>query len=200
VILAIALAVWGWIIWLTATHPPWERLYCAMDTRAASLLVGCALGVVLKLAPAGAYPKVERILPKLAWPFIIGFFALLFFFAFNVDFYFYVGFMVLAVLPGAVLVTLLVRTSRTPLHRFLERPEIVFLGKIFYGLYLWHFPVLGLMRDFGAPKVVLVFVGFPLTVLVATLSYAYIERYFMRVRSAPPQPVAPVPTYAPASS
>jgi len=103
-------------------------------------------------------------------------------------------------LPGAVLVTLLVRTSRTPLHRILERPEAVFLGKIFYGMYLWHYPILGMMRDLGAPKLVLVFVGFPLTVLVATLSYAYIERHFMRVRSAPAQPVAAVPTYASVSS
>src|SRR5262249_41202640 len=149
VIGAIALVIWGWIVWLTATHPPWERLYCPLDTRAAPLLVGCALGVVLKLAPAGAYPKAERFLPKLAWPFIIGFLALLIFFTYSVD-YFY--FIVLAVLPGAVLVTLLVRTSRTPLHRILERPEAVFLGKIFYGMYLWHYPILGMMRDLGAPK------------------------------------------------
>jgi peptidoglycan/LPS O-acetylase OafA/YrhL len=200
VIGAIALAFWGWNIWLNATDAPWYRLYCALDTRADALLVGCALGVVLTLAPAGAYPKVERFLPKLAWPFIIGFLAVMFFFAPGKDFYFYVGFMVCDVLPGAVLVTLLVRTSGTALHRILERPEIVFLGKIFYGIYLWHYPILGLMRDLGAPNLVLVFVGFPLTVLVATLSYAYIERHFMRVRSAPAQPVAAVPTDASASS
>jgi peptidoglycan/LPS O-acetylase OafA/YrhL len=200
VIAAIALAIWGWTIWLTTTDPPWERLYCALDTRAAALMVGCALGVALKLAPAGAYPNIERFLPKLAWPFILGFLAMIFFFAPGKNFYFYVGFMVCGVLPGAVLITLLVRTSGTALHSILERPEIVFLGKIFYGMYLWHYPILGLMRDLGAPNLVLVILGFPLTVLVATLSYAFIERHFMRVRTAPAQPVAAASTYASASS
>jgi len=88
-------------------------------------------------------------------------------------------------MPGAVLVAMLLRTSGTALHRALERSEIVFLGKIFYGMYLWHYPILMLMKDLGASNLVLVSVGFPLTVLMATLSYAYIERHFMRVRSAP---------------
>jgi peptidoglycan/LPS O-acetylase OafA/YrhL len=200
VIGAIALAGWGWTICLTTIDPPWWRLYFGLDTRADALMVGGALGVALKLAPAGAYPKVERFLPKLAWPFIIGFLAMMFFFAPGKHFYGYVGTMVCGALPGAVLVTLLVRTSGTALHCILERPEIVFLGKIFYGMYLWHNPILGLMKDLGAPNLVLVFVGFPLTVLMATLSYAYIERHFMRVRSAPAQPVAAVPTYASTSS
>lgn len=202
VIAAFALAIWGWRIWLTTTDAPFVRLYNGMDTRADALMVGCALGVLLKLAPAGAYPKVERFLPKLAWPLLVGSLAMMFFFVpFTHPLYYYVGIMLCGALPGAVLVTLLLRSSGTVLHRILERPEIVFLGKIFYGMYLWHFPILMLMKDLtGAPNLVRFVVGFPLTVLMATLSYAYIERHFMRVRSAPAQPVAAEPTYASTSS
>jgi peptidoglycan/LPS O-acetylase OafA/YrhL len=102
----------------------------------------------------------------------------------------------LRAVPAAVLITLLVRTSGTALHN----TEIVFLGKIFYGMYLWHFPILGLMRNLGAPSLVLVVLGLPPAVLLATLSYAFIERHFMRVRTAPAQPVVAVSNYASASS
>jgi hypothetical protein len=37
------------------------------------------LGVLLKLAPAAAHPKIERFLRKLAWPFIVGYFPMTFF-------------------------------------------------------------------------------------------------------------------------
>jgi peptidoglycan/LPS O-acetylase OafA/YrhL len=212
VIGAIALAVWGWRIWLTTTTDPrFWRLYAGLDTHADALMVGCALGVALKLAPAGAYPKVGRFLPKLAWPFIVGSLATMMFVSWGVNppssteviagrtFYFNVGIMVCGALPGAMLITLLLRTSGTVLHRILERPEIVFLGKIFYGMYLWHYPILKMLL-IGTPDLVRFFVGFPLTVLLATLSYAYIERHFMRVRSAPAQPVAAGSAYASASS
>lgn len=204
VIGAIALAVWGWRIWLTATDSPWVRVYAGLDTRADALMVGCALGVALKLSPAGAYAKVERFLPKLTWPiialpFIFGSLAMA---GFNYrSFYLYAGIMLCGALPGAVFATLLVRTSGTALHRVLERPELLFLGRIFYGMYLWHFPVLRLMKQLtGAPQLAQLLLGLPLTALLATLSYVYIERHFMRVRSAPAQPVAAVPTHASASS
>ena len=212
VIGAIALAGWGWTILLTATGSSWWRLYHSLDTRADALMVGCALGVALKLAPAGAYPKVERFLPKLAWPLmawpvIIASLGMMCFYLQPPYFYFYVaylyfhiGIILCAALPGAVLVTLLVRTSGTVLHRVLERPKIVFLGKIFYGMFLWHYPIFMLMKDLGAPDLVLVLLGFPLTILMGTLSYVYIERHFMRVRGAPTHPVAAVPAYASTSS
>jgi peptidoglycan/LPS O-acetylase OafA/YrhL len=184
VIVAIALAVWGWRIGLAMTGAsPW-RLLAGLDTHADALMLGCALGVALKLAPAGTYPKVEGFLPKLAWPCIIGSLGLIFFFPpFWSYFYYYLGSVVCGALPGAVVVILLVRTSGTVLHRILERPEIVFLGKIFYGMYLWHLPIVLLMWHFSMSTVVRFSVGFPLTILLATVSYAYIERHFMRVRS-----------------
>lgn len=106
-------------------------------------------------------------------------------------FYYYIGSMMCGALPGAVLVILLVRTSG---HFILERPEIVLLGKIFYGIYLWHHPILRLLTLMGASELVSFFIGFPLTILMATVSYAYIERHFMRVRLVrPAQALADTP-------
>jgi len=189
----LALMIWAWRIWLTSTNPPFWRLYNAPDTRADALMVGCALGVVLRMVPPGALPGLERILPKLAWPFLISSLLMTFFYPWQYadPLFYYVGIMLCGVLPGALLVTMLIRSSGTIVHRCLERPEAVFLGKIFYGMYLWHFPVVMMLKDLtGAPNLVRFLLGLPLTVLLATLSYAYIERHFMRVRSVAPARVA----------
>lgn len=195
VIVIGAIAIWGWRIYLTSTNPPFWRLYYGLDTRSDALLIGCALAVVLKLMPPGAYPSFERFLPKLAWPFVILSLLTTFFFVqFTSYFYYYVGIMLFGAIPGAVLIVMLLRTSGTIVHRILERPEPVFLGKIFYGMYLWHFPILMLMKDLtGAPNLVRFIVGFPLTVFCATLSYVYIERHFMRVRAPAIRTSQPVP-------
>jgi peptidoglycan/LPS O-acetylase OafA/YrhL len=193
-IAAIAVAIWMWRIWLTLGGAPYTRLYNGLDTRSDALMVGCALAVVFRLAPPGAWPGFERFLPKLAWPFVIGSVLLTFFFVqYTSPLYYIFGIMLFGALSGALLVTMLIRSSGTVVHRILERPEAVFLGKIFYGIYLWHFPILFLMKDLlNAPNLVRLLVGFPLTALLATLSYAYLERHFMRVRSTEGRPVAAV--------
>lgn len=148
-------------------------------------MVGCALAVVLRLTPAGAHPGLDQTLPKLAWPLLIFSLAVTFFCVSHEDpVYYYVGITFFGSLPAALLVTLLVRSSGTVLHRILERPEAVFLGKISYGIYLWHLPVLMILKQrFGAPNLVRFVVGFGLTLILATLSHIYIESHFMRPRA-----------------
>ncbi len=71
----------------------------------------------------------------------------------------------------------------------LETPAFDFLGKISYGLYVWHPMVLVILAkifvvDLPVPvKYVLVYLlalGF--TVLIAYLSYEYFEKYFLRMK------------------
>ena len=188
-IMTIALTVWAWRIWLTSANPThWWRFYNGLDTRMDALMVGCALAVVLRLVPPGACPKLDRVLPKLAWPFLVtSLLAAFFFIPYTNPLYYYVGIMLCGALPGAVLVTMLIRSSGTVVHRLLERPEPVFLGTIFYGMYLWHYPILVVLKEQLGLRYVMQFaIGFPLTVLLATLSYVYIERHFMRVRTRAP--------------
>jgi Acyltransferase family len=129
--------------------------------------------------------KFERFLPKLAWPLLILATITKFFFVQYMNplyyYYYYFGITLCGIIPGCLWMLVLLRSSGTILHRLLERPEPVYLGRIFYGMYLWHFPVLMIMKDqFGAPNLVRFLIGFPVIVLLATLSYAYIERHFMR--------------------
>ena len=73
--------------------------------------------------------------------------------------------------------------------RFLDWPPLQYLGKISYGLYVYHFPIIwfaGRIRDFGvreevvAPLVaILSFIG---TVAIASASYFAIEKPFLGLK------------------
>jgi peptidoglycan/LPS O-acetylase OafA/YrhL len=73
--------------------------------------------------------------------------------------------------------------------RFLEWAPLQYLGKISYGLYVYHFPVIwfvGRIRDLGvsveisSPLVALLsFIG---TIAIASLSYFSLERPFLRLK------------------
>jgi peptidoglycan/LPS O-acetylase OafA/YrhL len=94
-------------------------------------------------------------------------------------------------------------------NRFLELPWMKYLGKISYGLYVYHYAIIYFAarnQDLIAlplwqSQLLTALVSFPLTVLVAALSYRYMERpilnlkdkYFSSTeRPAKPPVLAPV--------
>jgi peptidoglycan/LPS O-acetylase OafA/YrhL len=87
-------------------------------------------------------------------------------------------------LPAIILIIGLRHPDRTIMHRLYEHPVPVFIGRICYGLYIWHFPIFvwvgSLAPDHRTNMVLLV--GWPLSFLVATLSFYLVERPFMRAR------------------
>jgi peptidoglycan/LPS O-acetylase OafA/YrhL len=182
-ICAIGLGIWVWRVCLAHHGVHWMRMYAALDTRSDALMVGSAMAVILTLAPAGKYPIFDRCLPRLAWPLLLYWGAItVFFWSYDAPSrnYYYFGSMLCGSIPGALALVMLIRSSGTICHRIFERPEAVFLGRIFYGIYLWHYPILYFLKSY-APWVRLL-IGLPLSILIATLSYAYIERHFMRQR------------------
>jgi peptidoglycan/LPS O-acetylase OafA/YrhL len=180
------LVIWTWRIWLTWNGSMFWRMYNGTDTRADAFVAGCAIAVFFRLSPPGHFPRLERFLPMLAWALLLAaLFTTFFFVQYTSPLYYYAGITFCGIVPGFLWLLVLLRSSGTILHRILERPEPVFLGRIFYGMYLWHFPVVMIMKDqFGAPNLVRFLIGLPLTILLATMSYAYLERHFMRQRPA----------------
>jgi len=81
------------------------------------------------------------------------------------------------VLPafGIAVALLLLRAldARTWTARALSDVRLREVGRVSYGLYLWHWPVL---------HVVMWPIGLPLTFLVAAVSYEYVEKPFLRRR------------------
>lgn len=74
-------------------------------------------------------------------------------------------------------------------NRFLEWPPLRYLGKISYGLYVYHFPVLWFsirVRDLGVvdpfAKPVIALISFIATLLVASISYKYLEKPLLNLK------------------
>jgi peptidoglycan/LPS O-acetylase OafA/YrhL len=108
-----------------------------------------------------------------------------------------VGWHLYAGIVVAVLVVALA-SGAGPLGRAFAAPPLRVLGRISYGLYLWHYPVLLALRDalggrdaaareFGG----FLLVGALLSLLAAGLSWTLVERAALRLAHKAPEPPAP---------
>jgi len=165
------------------------RIYNGSDTRFDELLTGCLLAVGLELGLIRAF----RALPYLVPPSIL---FVLWCIARPLGGERMAHFGWLAVETSVALVTLyLVTRSRTLLHRALEARWLVWVGRISYGLYLWHVPIASKVGGLRLPEPVKPLITFALALAVAAISYRWIERPFLR-RKAKLQGAVSVPAKA----
>lgn len=154
----------------------WEvaRIHYAPDTRAEQLLIGCALAVVL--------PGISRKIPSVA-AWIAGsvlFLYMIFSAMIPVDLYHAGGSTVVGLLT-AVIVAHLVTTEHGLLSRLLATPSMVWIGQRSYGIYLWNLPLIALFSFLG-PGVVAVLVKIAICFIVPALSFAFVEKPFLRMK------------------
>jgi len=182
VILIGALGFALWRAWLTYDGASILRLYNAFDTRADALLIGCALGVTLKLIDLASYPRLCKVLSWSLLPLCASGLIMALKLHDDMRWYYYVAPLMTAI-PGAICTAALLQPQRNFMHAFLENPVPVFCGRICYGLYVWHYPVFSLLRgEFHARYIVVFLVGWPIVFTSAIASYYLIERHFMRAR------------------
>jgi peptidoglycan/LPS O-acetylase OafA/YrhL len=158
----VALAAVAAMLW-RAHLGPGARSYFAPDTRSDPLLIGCLLAIVRHHIPRIPIPVAAvagaALAADLAVSSISGGFVNLFGFP-------------LAEISTAVLIAAALDGS--PVARVLRFQPLVRLGVISYSLYVWQGFVFALVG--GLP-------GVAVAVLVAVVSYRYIERPFRRHRA-----------------
>jgi peptidoglycan/LPS O-acetylase OafA/YrhL len=81
----------------------------------------------------------------------------------------------IAALTGAVIVSLEV-SRRGPLNSVLTLPPVVYLGRISYGTYLWHWPVVVVARSFDLSTVSTILLTLLVATALASLSFQLLER------------------------
>ena len=151
-----------------------DRAYYGTDTRASALLIGGALGVALHRGAIRTPPRwlpaagaVATVLCAAAW-WVAGESA---------DWLFVWGFPVYALLTAVAIVSV-VRAERAPLTRLLSTAPLVGVGKVSYGLYLWHWPAIVLLTPdrtgLDGPALAVFRLG--ITVAGTLVSYALVER------------------------
>jgi peptidoglycan/LPS O-acetylase OafA/YrhL len=113
------------------------RLYAGSDTRADALLAGCALALWMESSEISA--AARRAFQILVYPAVaIIVLAAVFVHWFNPGLY--LGGYSAITLAGVMIV--FGAMERHPALRFLEMPWLRWMGRISYGLYLWHYPIL----------------------------------------------------------
>ncbi len=159
---------------------PEAYAYNAFDTRFDNLAVGCLLAVGLgdaRARRAATHLARSQLLPLVTL-------ALLWISRERISnaWHHGPGFTVDALLL-AVLLVQLVQLSRAPLWRWLEHPGVRYVGRISYPMYLWHAWGLSAARHVDAlPPLGRFALGVALTLGVASASYFFVEKPFLRLK------------------
>lgn len=158
------LSLAGWV--LTGHELPYNPL-----TKAGGLLAGCVLALLIQRKPWQnsrlAYASLAVLILVLAAESI--------------------GWIVRDVSVLVITVPLLFIILHAvfgsgPVVRFLSTPALVHLGVISYGIYLWHYPILYILRSLGLGGVIGASVGLLLTVLAAEVSFKLVEGPALRLK------------------
>lgn len=193
---ALGLALLGvasaaWRAWLEQRGASLPRLYNGTDVRLDGLCLGAALAFVGR-ARGRPLDEQTRAFLRASTPWVA---AVLFAWGFLASYYdrsWYLWQSQVCMVLSTWLVAGLVLGDRTHLHPLLEAPVTVFLGRICYGLYIWHHPIFLIMEDhLKLDLLTRAVVGLPLTFAVAILSYHFIELPFISRRRTEPKPAQP---------
>jgi peptidoglycan/LPS O-acetylase OafA/YrhL len=190
----VLLAVLSWLLrlYLISSGALTERIYNGLDTRADSLLTGCALGVFLSsdILTAKLKDKLSKLLQyfyPMAILILIGVII-----SANLDgLYVYKWLLGLVEISTAFLILAIFISEKSVLKRFLSIKPLVWIGSISYGLYLWHYPIFSLLWHLHQDSLILS-VGIPASFIIATCSYYFWERPFLKLKKKLSLPQKPI--------
>ena len=155
-----------------------SRIYFGTDTRAFSLLVG-VVGAILypmERLHSKVTPQQNMIYSILSLVSIAGLITVMIYTSEYNTWLYRGGFLLVAILGLIVIISS--GKQHTLMSKLLSFKPIVFIGKISYSLYLWHFPVLVLttpVSEIGNPNIFFVILRIILTFILAIMSYVFVE-------------------------
>ncbi|MBA3872832.1 MAG: acyltransferase [Anaerolineae bacterium] len=182
IVLALATASWLWRVILTITVMSYPRVFFSLDTRMDGLLMGCALAILIAINPHQLMKWAHRtpFIP-VATVVIIGLMGLItdgnststpFWSIASVG------------LLTTITVFYFVINPTSWLKSFFELKPLVFVGRISYGLYLWHYIIFKYMTDYlHMSWAGTLIIGGGLALLISLLSYYFIEQPILSLKS-----------------
>jgi peptidoglycan/LPS O-acetylase OafA/YrhL len=166
--------------WLYDGNDP-SRAYFGTDSRAHALLIGALLAILLMRGHARAHRVVLRGVQALG---VAGGLTVLAFMALVPDSspWMYRGGFALFAVAVATVVAAAVAPGRSPVRALLALAPLVWVGRISYGIYLWHWPVQTALSESntGLGGVRLDALRVAATVTLATVSFLVVEQPIRR--------------------
>ena len=155
-----------------------SRIYFGTDTRAFSLLVGVVGAILYPMERLHAKVTLQQnmIYSVVSLVSIATLITVMIYTSEYNTWLYRGGFLLVAVLGLIVIISS--GKQHTLMSRLLSFKPVVFIGKISYSLYLWHFPVLVLttpVSEIGNPNIYFVILRVILTFVVAIVSYVFVE-------------------------
>ena len=181
-VLFVALDVYRYVMVGTFTS---GRIYFALDTHMDGLVLGSALSYLLRPRTLErVHDGFRHVLSWIIVPVALGGLVFLIHFVPRQSHVMQAYGFTLTAIAAAVLLTDLVAGARSPLRAVLRLPPIVYIGRISYGIYLFHLIVYHWI-DRLAPRASLplaVLLKITASIAVASLSYYAYERHFLKLK------------------
>lgn len=157
-----------------------NRLYFGTDTRADSLLIGAALGLAFTTGRLG---WAHRLLPALTPVALLGIFVLLAF-VHRDDPALYLGGLTGVAILVAIVIGGVALEPESLVGRLLSLAPLVAIGRISYGIYLWHWPVFRYLHEaeLGLGWWQTQLVRIAVSLAAATASFFLLERPLLAMR------------------
>jgi peptidoglycan/LPS O-acetylase OafA/YrhL len=96
---------------------------------------------------------------------------------FTLQIFLFIGFVSIGIIK------LCIATKETPFSRVFSHSYLVHLGKISYGLYLYHWPLLLITRMLISNKYLIPFIALALTIIVSEVSFRFFEKKFNALKA-----------------
>jgi peptidoglycan/LPS O-acetylase OafA/YrhL len=176
--LALAAAIWRAALYQSGTE--WLAIYIRTDARADALLIGAALALVRPDVMLGRiHPRVRSAAGTVA---LVVFIAIASAVHGDSGSLYLGGYTVVALLAGALITIEL--AGPWALHSALSSRPMVYVGRLSYSLYLWHFLVFRVVDQHVADSSTAsrLALGWGLTAAVSVASFRLVERPALRVK------------------
>lgn len=169
------------LIFSSATVGSQMRAYAGSDTRADGLALGCLLAV---LAHHGRLPRMSRGSLRVLLAVAVAVLAFAIWKARIAGGFIYLGGLsAVGLATSCVLYTFLFPAALPrPLRGVLESRAAVLVGRMSYGLYLWHLPAVVLVKMAYGRGLAASLLPWLLSFAVAGASFAFVERPFLRLK------------------
>lgn len=160
----------------------YDRIYNGLDSRADALLIGCLCSFILSSKWYHWILAKSLVIHVLFYISLMIIIALAILSRWTSPKMFCLGYLTIAICAAVIIIKLTTTAGNSFIEKVLTQHFIVWIGKISYGLYLWHYPIFNIMRYYEYTKITTFVYGTAITFIFSALSYYFIERPFLMLK------------------